>query len=274
MPRAPRQCSRERLFSARKTITLALAPLCLGLGDWTAAQAQNSGLTFPQRGVICDPAGPICYDQQGISLALTRTYFGHRAEKDLQMQFSNQPMPREFRLSDGSVCSVPARSCWSDGWSKRYLNQQLTSQLYGPSNQVLSKENGYCRLDDWGMRSYNGRCRLIRAVGNPEFRGSTYTVRMTNRPELVFGNRNGTLVARSGGRSWPAQFENLGNNTAVFRWGTQQLLVNTLVYGANGSYGTPPVPSSMYNTPYRSNYTGNGVNWNGAIEGFLNGMFQ
>ena len=251
-----------------------MVPLCLGLGLSAPAEAQLAGLTFPQKGVICDPAGPICYDQQGISLGLTRMVYGPQAEKALIWQFSNQPMPREYRLSDGSVCSVPARTCWSDGWSRRRINPQLTGQLYGPSNQVLSKENGYCRLDDWGMRTYNGRCRLIRAVGQPEFRGSTYTVRMSNRPELVFGNRNGYLMASSGGRSWPAQFENLGNNTAVFRWGTQQLLVNTLVDGSNNAYGAPPVPSSGYNTPYRSNYTGSGVNWNGAVEGFLNGLFQ
>lgn len=255
-------------------LAAALAPLCLGLCDLGAAQAQMGALTFPQKGVVCDPAGQICYDQQGISLGLTRTYYGHRAEKDLLMQFSNQPMPREYRLSDGSVCSVPARSCWSDGWSKRYRNPSLTSQLYGHNHQVLSKENGYCRLDDWGLRAYNGRCRLIRAVGGQDFRGNTYTVRMTNRPELVFGNRNGYLVARSGNRSWPAQFENLGNNTAVFRWGTQQLLVNTLVYGPGGSAATPAVPSSTYNTLYRNNYSGSGVNWNGALEGFLNGLFQ
>jgi len=275
MPRAPRRDCGDRLSTARQTIAYAVAPLCLSVGVCTAAQAQFGGISLPQKGVICDPAGPICYDQQGISLGLTRTYYGNHAEKELMRQFSNQPMPREYRLSNGTVCSVPARLCWSDGWSKRSVNQQLTSQLYGPSNQVLSKENGYCRLDDWGMRTYNGRCRLIRAVGNPEFRGSTYTVRMTSRPELVFGNRNGYLMASSGGRSWPAQFENLGNNTAVFRWGTQQLLVNTLVYGANDSYGAPPpLPSGNYNTPYRSNYTGKGVNWNGAVEGLLNGLFQ
>jgi hypothetical protein len=238
------------------------------------AQVGTSSLNFPQRGVVCDPAGQVCYDQQGISLGLTREYFGRRAEQVLQQQFSSQPMPREYRLSDGSVCSVPARTCWSDGWSKRYPSQKLTSQLYGDANQVLSKENGYCRLDDWGFRVYNGRCRLIRAVGNPEFSGSTYTVRMSNRSEVVFGNRRGRLVARSANRNWPAQFENLGNNTAVFRWGSQQLLVNTLVYNPNGTYGTVPLPSSSYNTPYRSNYNGEGVNWNGAIEGFLNGLFR
>ena len=112
--------------------------------------------------MVCDPAGPICYDHQGISLGLTRLYYGARAERDLLSQFANQPLPREFRLSNGSVCSVIARSCWSDGWSKRYINQSLTQQLFGSSNQVLSKENGYCRLDDWGLRVYNGRCRLIR----------------------------------------------------------------------------------------------------------------
>ena len=63
---------------------MAVAPLCVSAGVWCPAQAQlqNSGLNFPQKGVICDPAGPICYDQQGISLALTRAYYGHRAEKD------------------------------------------------------------------------------------------------------------------------------------------------------------------------------------------------
>ena len=276
MPCTLDRSSPEWLLPARKTISLTLTPLylALGLGTWNAALAENSGLTFPQKGVVCDPAGPICYDQQGISLGLTRNYYGQRAEKDLLIQFSNQPMPREYRLSDGSVCSIPDRTCWNDGWKKRNVNHKLTNQLYAQHNDVLSKENGYCRLDDWGLNTYNGRCRLIRATGKPEFLGSTYTVRMANRPELLFGNRNGHLVANSGGRSWPAQFENLGNNTAVFRWGTKQLVVNTLVYGSDGNYRTPPLPSGAYSMPYRNNYTGNGVNINGAVEGFLNGLFR
>ncbi|MFM2079466.1 MAG: hypothetical protein RLZZ124_1252 [Cyanobacteriota bacterium] len=267
---------------AARSLRIALVPVALLLvgGGLVGVEAQPSGLNFPQKGVVCDPAGRVCYDQQGISLGITREVYGPRAERDLLAQFANQPMPREYRLSDGSVCSVPARSCWSDGWSKRYLNQPLTTQLYGSSTQVLSKENGYCRLDDWGFRVYNGRCRLVRAAGNPDFQGTTYTVRMSNRSELVFGNRRGNLVARSGGRSWPAQFESLNRTTAVFRWGTQQLLVNTMSHG--GSYGSsyggtsaaPPLPSNTYNNPYRGSYSGDGVNWNSAIEGFLNGLFQ
>lgn len=247
-----------------------MLPIALSVGCLTAAQAQSQRLQFPQPGVVCDPAGQVCYDQQGISLGITREIYGRQAEQLLLRQFSQQPMPREYRLSDGSVCSVPARRCWSDGWSQRVLNQALTAQLYGSASQVLSKENGNCRLDDWGMRVYSGRCRLIRATGSPDFQGSTYTVRMGSRPDVRFGNRDGYLVARSGGRTWPAQFENLGNNTAVFRWSTQRLVVIT---GASGFSGTT-LPGSVDTKPYRENYTGSGVNWNRAVEGFLNGLFQ
>lgn len=73
MPRAPRHHSRGRLSAARHRVALAAAPLCLGLGLCSAAQAQSDGLSLPQKGVVCDPAGQICYDQQGISLGLTRT---------------------------------------------------------------------------------------------------------------------------------------------------------------------------------------------------------
>ena len=156
----------QRSLALQRTLLgAACLPLGLCLAVTGAADAQIGGLTFPQQGIVCDPQGQVCYDQQGISLGLTREYYGRRAEKDLMAQFSSQPLPQEYRLSDGSVCSVPARTCWSDGWSMRYVNQQLTNQLYGHSNtanQVLSKENGYCRLDDWGLRAYNGRCRLIR----------------------------------------------------------------------------------------------------------------
>ena len=258
----------------RLVLGAGLAPLGLMVLMDSGLKAQPSNITMPEKGVVCDGPGQVCYDQQGVSIALTKTYFGHRAERDLLLQFNNRPFPQEFRLSNASVCSVTARTCWSDGWSRRTTNQMLTAQLFGSGNQVLSRENGYCRLDDWGVRAYNGRCRLIRTMGDPMFRGDTYKVRINNRPDLVFGNRNGVLIAFSGGRSWPAQFENQGNNTAVFRWGTQQLLVNTLVYGANGSYGAPPLPSSTYNTPYRNSYSGTGVNWNGAIEGLLNGLFR
>jgi len=261
--------SRQRHSAlSRSLLCASWVPLGLALAAPSTALAQGAGLSFPQQGIVCDPRGQICYDQQGISMGLTRQYYGKRAERDLMAQFSSQPLPQEYRLSDGSVCSVNARTCWSDGWRKRLINQLLTAQQYGSGDQVISKDRGYCRLTNLGMQVYSGRCRLIRSTGHPAFRGSTYTVRMGPQLEVSFGHRRAYLEANSNGRFWPAQFQDLGNANALFRWGAQQLVVNTAVDG-----GTP-APIGPVPTPYPGTYSGNGLDWNGAIEGLLNGLFR
>lgn len=245
---------------------LPLALLLMGTG---AAQAQTGGLTFPQQGVVCDPQGQICYDQQGISMGLTREVYGRRAERDLLAQFSNNPLPQEYRLSDGSVCSVPGRTCWSDGWRKRLVNQQLTAQLYGGpnGNGVISKDRGFCRLTNFGIQVYNGPCRLIRSVSSDAFVGNTYTVRMGGpQLEVSFGHRSTLLEASSNGRFWPASYRDLGNNSGQFRWGMQQLVVNASPTGST----PPPVGPNPNPAPVPNG----GVNWNGAVEGLLNGLFR
>lgn len=36
---------------------------------------------MPAAGVVCDGTNQLCYDRNGLSLALTRTYFGQYAER-------------------------------------------------------------------------------------------------------------------------------------------------------------------------------------------------
>lgn len=260
----------QRSLALQRTLLgAACLPLGLCLAVPGAADAQVGGLTFPQQGIVCDPQGQICYDQQGISMGLTREYYGRRAERDLMAQFSSQPLPQEYRLSDGSVCSVPARTCWSDGWRKRMVNQQLTAQQYGRGNNngVISKDRGSCRLSNFGLQVYNGPCKLIRSVSSDAFVGNTYTVRMGGpQLEVSFGHRSSYLEASSNGRFWPANYRDLGNNTGVFRWGTQQLVVSTAVDGNT----PPPVGPNPPTAPAPSS----GLNWNGAVEGLLNGLFR
>jgi hypothetical protein len=253
----------------RSLLGASWVPLGLALAAPSTSLAQGAGLSFPQQGIVCDPRGQICFDQQGISMGLTRQYYGRRAEKDLMAQFSSQPLPLEYRLSDGSVCSVTARTCWSDGWRKRVVNQQLTAQQYGRGNNngVISKDRGFCRLSNFGIQVYNGPCRLIRTVSSDAFVGNTYTVRMGGpQLEVSFGHRSSYLEASSNGRFWPASYRDLGNNNGIFRWGMQQLVVSTSVDGNT----PPPVGPNPPTGPAPSA----GLNWNGAVEGLLNGLFR
>jgi hypothetical protein len=115
-----------------RTQHLLLAALVVAALNPTTAQAQQQGaITGPAKGVICDQAGPTCYDRMGPSIGLTQTYYGSIAANRLTAELRNRPTTNDFRLSNGSVCDLRAAACWSDGWQKTQLAQQLTLQLFG-----------------------------------------------------------------------------------------------------------------------------------------------
>lgn len=78
------------------------------------SQAQ-AGISGPAPGVICDQAGPTCYDRQGPSIGLTQTYFGVIAANRLTAELRERPTSNDFRLSNGTVCELGRSACWSDG---------------------------------------------------------------------------------------------------------------------------------------------------------------
>jgi len=90
------------------------------------------GLQTPQAGVVCDSGSQSCYDQAGLSLGLTRDYFGAYAEHTALRNQAGQATARQFRLSNGSACDVVTRTCWSDSWSRQQVNNvALANQLFG-----------------------------------------------------------------------------------------------------------------------------------------------
>ena len=105
----------------------ALPPSASGSGS-----SGLQGLQAPKAGVVCDPGGQLCYDQAGLSLGLTREYFGAYAEQAALRNLGGQAPPRQFALSNGSACDLTARTCWSDGWGRQQPNAALSSQLFAP----------------------------------------------------------------------------------------------------------------------------------------------
>ena len=118
--------SKSRLFEAALLVAgLNVVPLLTQPAD-----AQGA-ITAPAPGVICDQAGPTCYDKQGPSIGLTQTYFGSIAANRLLAELRERPTTNDFRLSNGSVCDLRAATCWSDGWQKAQMAPKLTQQLFG-----------------------------------------------------------------------------------------------------------------------------------------------
>jgi hypothetical protein len=96
--------SKSRLFEAALLVAgLNGVPLLAQPAD-----AQGA-ITAPAAGVICDQAGPTCYDKQGPSIGLTQTYFGSIAANRLLAELRERPTANDFRLSNGSVRGEPAR---------------------------------------------------------------------------------------------------------------------------------------------------------------------
>ena len=205
---------------------------CLSLAAPGTAQAQGSGVSSPQQGVICDGAGQVCYDSQGLSLGLTRTYFGAFAEQNALRNLNGQPVPRQFRLSNGAACDVNQRLCWSDGWAQRVVDRNLTGQLFGSSSNNTS--TGLCRLNQGFRTVYNGPCDL-KELSNE--RRKRFVVKLGNGSNYSFEDRgNGYRITDGMGGNWPVSFSDQGRS-AVFRWADMSLNVTQKAYQGGSSVG-------------------------------------
>lgn len=213
--------------------------------------AVHAQVQSPAPGVLCDAQGlkgsGVCYDSRGVSAPLTRQYLGKRAESQLSNYLATNPAPLEFRLSNGTVCSVPARTCWEDGRNKRNVAQRLTRELFGGSQSGLqgpgpseegwngsqaARDTGLCSLSRGGRPVFDGRCDLRQmSRGDGQMR---YRVRLNNGTTYVFTNRGGSVtIADDFGSTWPVSHVNHGS-TGIFRW-ADMTLVATQMAGRSGS---------------------------------------
>lgn len=233
---------------------LSLAGFALSLGllaGSLAPVAVHAQVQSPTPGVLCDAQGlngsGVCYDKRGPSEPLTRQYLGRRAEAQLSNYLATHPAPLEFRLSNGTVCSVPARTCWEDGWKKRNVSQKLTGQLFagskpgqqGPGStgdgwnaSQAARDTGLCALSRAGRPVFDGRCDLRQmSRGDGQTR---YLVRLNNGTTYTFTNRGGSVtIADDFGSTWPVNYLNHGS-TGIFRW-AEMSLVATQMGGRSGS---------------------------------------
>ena len=192
------------------------------------------GLQTPRAGVACDPSTKVCYDQSGLSLGLTRDYFGSYAEQTALRNLAGQMPPQQFRLSTGSSCDVTARTCWHDVWSRQQVNTALTNQLFSPGGMGNTPSSDYqssstetrqaqCTISRWFQTLVKGNCELRETTNNLgrllEVNlqdGSRYTI---TRP------RTGNVeLTDPQGKIWPLQVREQGQSVS-FSWSDRLLSV-------------------------------------------------
>jgi len=220
----------------------------------TSASGSGSGLQglqVPKAGVVCDPGGQLCYDQAGLSLGLTREYFGAFAEQAALRNLGGQAPPRQFALSNGSACDLTARTCWSDGWGRQQPNAALSSQLFAPpqgggssstsgtnsgsnsgGNNVTTK-TAQCTLTRWFKPLYRGSCELREIRGG---RGSRLEVSLQDGVGYTISKpRGGSYqISDSKGSIWPLQVRDQGR-VITFIWSDRVLSVTPEKAPSSGS---------------------------------------
>lgn len=197
-------------------------------------------LLFPTAGVVCDQTGQTCFDSNGLSLGLTRQYFGAYAEQNVLRNLNGQPAPRQFRLSNGAACDANQRLCWSDGWAQRVVDRNLSSQLFGNNGggggggSDTNSATGLCRLTQGFRTVYNGQCDLKELTNNQRKR---FVVNLSNGSRYSFEDRgNGYRITDGMGGSWPVSFNDQGRS-ALFRWADMSLSVTQNAYQGGSSVG-------------------------------------
>lgn len=199
----------------------------------------GQSLLFPSAGVVCDQPVQRCYDSAGLSLGLTRQYFGAFAEQNALASVRDRGNQLSFNLSNGSRCDVRQNTCWSTSYGQPAINQQLTSQLFGgmpqptpqPTPQPMpgpgprptpapGTYSAQCRLSRGNSTLYNGPCALneVRQGYQPRFE-----VLFQNGPRYVFQQSgSGYQISDGSGGSWPVQFSDNGQS-GLFRWADMSL---------------------------------------------------
>jgi hypothetical protein len=251
---------------------LLAAGLATALLSPLAVRAQ--AVQGPSPGVICDALGlrgsGVCYDKNGVSPSMTGRYLGRQAEVQLSNYLATNPAPKDFRLSNGTVCSVPERTCWEDGWSKRNVSQKLTRQLFGSSDSSAGssswvppatvKDTGLCSLTRAGRSLFDGTCDLRQVSRTDGVK--VYRVRLANGTTYTFSNRDGAItIADQFGSTWPVTYVNHGV-TGIFRW-SEMGLVATQTAGRDAA---PPATTSPGTT--------SADNLGRALGSLLNSLFR
>ena len=198
------------------------------------------GLQTPRAGIVCDPgSSPVCYEQSGLSLGLTREYFGTFAEQTALRNLGGQAPPRQFRLSNGSACDLNARTCWSDGWDRRQVNVALSNQPFGSANGTgtgaasTQTRAAQCRMTRWFKSLYNGNCELRENRTN---RGRLLEVSLQdgNIYSVSKPRGGGYQLSDSKGNSWPVNVNDQGRNVS-FTWSDRVLTVTPTAAPSNGN---------------------------------------
>lgn len=196
-----------------------------------------SGLQTPKAGVVCDPATQLCYDQVGLSLGLTREYFGAYAEQSALRNLGGQAPPKQFRLSNGSACDAMARTCWSDGWNRQRVSVALSNQLFGnggggSGGGGSTSRLATCSITRWFKTLYRGSCELRENRGSRGRHlqvllqdGSSYSI---DRP------RGGSYhITDPKGAVYPLQVRDQGRSIS-FGWADRLLSVTPQNAPASG----------------------------------------
>ena len=214
-------------------LSLGGALLALTLPVALAPQAgAQTGLTFPNPGVVCDPAGRTCYDSYGPSAGLTQENFGPEAAESLARNMQGASS-RDFRLSTGQACIIAKRTCYDDGWSQTNVAGGLTKRLFGsaPSSSSsgsfgddkrVMRDSGVCSLSRGGDAVFDGPCQLKQVIRDGF---NTFVVQLQNGNRYVFkqAGGGGYTISDGFGGSWPATFVDHGNS-GVFRFGDYKLV--------------------------------------------------
>lgn len=213
-------------------------------GSLPAPLGGLQGLQTPAQGIVCDPAGQVCYDQAGLSMGLTRQYYGALAEQTVLRNLNGQAAPKQFRLSEGSACDVLARTCWSDGWNRQRVNVALSSQLFGgggasgaiskPSpggGTVVTSRPANCRITRWFKVLYSGTCTVQQSNGN---RLRNLNVQLQDGSTFAISRQRGSYqLTDAQGTSWPLQVRDQGA-TLSFIWSDRILTVTPQGQPSNG----------------------------------------
>lgn len=85
----------------------------------------------PAKKVLCDRKSKLCADSYGISIGLTKVYFGSRAANKLERNIDKYDMDlNEWTFANGVSCNTHKKICKKSKWDDR-ADPHWTRMLFG-----------------------------------------------------------------------------------------------------------------------------------------------
>ena len=158
----------------------------------------------PSKGVICDKKAKFCTDSYGISIGLTKEYFGNKAANKFERLVEKDHMDMtEWTFSNGVNCNTHKKICKKSKWDDN-ADAHWTKMLFGTVPHASHGGGKKASLDfsrdckNYLMDKFPGVPNAASSVGRGYYKGDKVHVPVTFKWDEPRLDEKGECIIKNG----------------------------------------------------------------------------